>query len=216
MIQLAQAKDCPLCHSISCFYCRDDRRDYWQCERCSLVWVPSDYHLNEAEEKAYYDSHENSPQDQGYRNFLSRLATPLIEKIKPGSIGIDYGCGPGPTLSLMLSEVSFPTEIYDPYYAPTKDLLQKKYDYITCTEVIEHIYQPAKVIEQWLHMLKPNGIIGLMTKLVIDKSRFSSWHYKNDPTHVCFYSQNTFQWLAKHYGFQVEFVGADVIFLYKD
>ncbi|MFL0798494.1 MAG: class I SAM-dependent methyltransferase [Cellvibrionaceae bacterium] len=215
MIQLAQSKDCPLCQSISCYYLQDKHREYWQCERCHLVWVPSCFYLSPTDEKAYYDTHENNPNDAGYRNFLSRLATPLLERLPPESKGLDYGSGPGPTLSRMLSEAGHPTAIYDPYYANIPAVLEKKFDFITCTEVIEHIYDPIDTIEQWLHMLKPNGIIGLMTKLVIDKDRFANWHYKNDPTHVCFYSTHTFEWLAQHYDFQVEFVGADVIFLYK-
>ena len=62
-------------------------------------------------------------------------------------------------------------------------------------------------------MLKPRAYLGIMTKRVIDQQRFATWHYKNDPTHVCFYSVETFQWLANLWQAQLEFIGADVILL---
>jgi hypothetical protein len=52
-----------------------------------------------------------------------------------------------------------------------------------------------------------------MTKLVRDQAAFASWHYKNDPTHVCFYSEETWRWWARQHGASVEIIGADVILL---
>ena len=46
--------------------------------------------------------HNNNPYDSEYRKFLSKIIEPLIDKIIPGAKGLDYGSGPGPTLSLML------------------------------------------------------------------------------------------------------------------
>ncbi len=54
-----------------------------------------------------------------------------------------------------------------------------------------------------------------MTKLVIDADAFKSWHYKNDPTHVSFFSRETFRFLAERDGLDVDFVGNDVILLRK-
>jgi hypothetical protein len=54
-----------------------------------------------------------------------------------------------------------------------------------------------------------------MTKLVIDRDAFATWHYKNDPTHVCFFSVDTFHWLADLWRAKIEFIGNDVIILEK-
>jgi len=54
-----------------------------------------------------------------------------------------------------------------------------------------------------------------MTKLVRDVDAFSRWHYKNDPTHVCFFSVETWQWWARQMDAQLEILGADVILLQK-
>ena len=68
------------------------------------MFVPRSYHLSAADEKAQYDLHENDPNDPGYRAFLDRLAGPLDKRLAPHSHGLDFGCGPGPTLSVMLEE----------------------------------------------------------------------------------------------------------------
>jgi hypothetical protein len=54
-----------------------------------------------------------------------------------------------------------------------------------------------------------------MTKQVIDRTSFASWHYKNDPTHISFFSQATFSYLAEVWGASPEYMGDDVIILRK-
>ena len=54
-----------------------------------------------------------------------------------------------------------------------------------------------------------------MTKLVLDEAAFSRWHYKNDPTHVVFFSQQTWQWWALQKSARLEQHGADVVLLHK-
>ena len=105
--------------------------------------------------------------------------------------------------------------IYDPYFAPDPSVLTRQYDFVTCTEAIEHFNQPAKEWGLLLSMIKPGGWLGLMTKLATDAEAFTRWHYKNDPTHVSFFSRDTFRFLAQRDGLEVEFVGNDVILLRK-
>jgi SAM-dependent methyltransferase len=196
-------------------YFEDKRREYLQCQQCELVFVKPNQRLEASEEKAHYDLHENDPSDAGYRKFLSRIADPLTDRISSNSHGLDFGCGPGPTLSIMLEEAGHTMELYDIYYHPERAVLDKTYDFMTATEVIEHLYEPDKVWQQWLNLVKPEGWIGLMTKLVIDVDAFAGWHYKNDPTHVVFFSRQTFQFLAERDKLELEFVGNDVILLRK-
>ncbi|WP_299687086.1 class I SAM-dependent methyltransferase [uncultured Vibrio sp.] len=207
---------CPLCHHQSVnHYFEDKRRAYLQCQQCELVFVKPEQRLEAKEEKAHYDLHENDPSDAGYRRFLSRIADPLTDKISSNSQGLDFGCGPGPTLSIMLEEAGHTMALYDIYYHPETSVLDKTYDFMTATEVIEHLYHPDKVWQQWLNLVKPKGWIGLMTKLVIDVDAFAGWHYKNDPTHVVFFSRQTFQFLAERDKLELEFFGNDVILLRK-
>lgn len=207
---------CPLCSSVkTSFYFEDQNRSYLQCTRCHLVFVPKEQRLDGASEKAHYDHHENDTDDIGYRTFLSRLATPLIGRLPAKSYGLDFGCGAGPALAHMLREAGHCVALYDIYYQPDMAVLDKPYDFITATEVIEHLYQPAKIWAQWLEMLKAGGCLAIMTKLVINHEAFANWHYKFDPTHVCFFSQATFIYLAERDQLELEFIGNDVILLRK-
>ncbi|EFP97204.1 class I SAM-dependent methyltransferase [Vibrio caribbeanicus] len=207
---------CPLCHhSATQHYFSDKNREYFQCSRCELVFVDPDMRLDTGTEKAHYDKHENNPEDLGYRRFLSRVVNPLLERIEPESHGLDFGCGPGPTLSVMLEEQGHVVSLYDIYYHSNTDVLKWTYDFVTATEVIEHLYHPDQVWYKWLNLVKPGGWIGLMTKMVIDVEAFAHWHYKNDPTHVIFFSRATFQYLAERDQLELEFVGNDVILLRK-
>jgi 2-polyprenyl-3-methyl-5-hydroxy-6-metoxy-1,4-benzoquinol methylase len=179
------------------------------------VFAEPDQWLDGEAEKAVYDLHENNPEDEGYRRFLSRVYQPLNERIPANSTGLDFGCGPGPTLSVMFEESGHQVALYDVYYYPDNTPLTQQYDFVTSTEVIEHLYQPAVVWQQWLSLLKPGGWLGLMTKMVKSREAFGTWHYRHDPTHVCFYSRETFIYLAKRDGLALEFIANDVILLRK-
>tara|TARA_Y100000588_G_C13993442_1_gene812517 strand:+ start:193 stop:843 length:651 start_codon:yes stop_codon:yes gene_type:complete len=206
---------CPLCQSSSSFFHKDFRRHYFKCDTCSLVCINQDSLPSIETEKAQYDLHENRPDDLNYQNFLNRLAEPLLEKLNPNSSGLDFGCGPGPTLSLILEEAGHRVSIYDPIYHPDINLLSQSYDFITATEVFEHLHQPAKDLKVLFNALHTGGWLGIMTKRVLDKESFTKWHYIQDHTHVCFWSETTFQWLSKKWGSSVEFPGSDIVLIQK-
>ena len=75
------------------------------------------------------------------------------------------------------------------------------------------MHKPGDDLSRLWSMLRPGGTLAVMTKLVLDAAAFSSWHYKNDPTHVCFFSRESWQWWANQYMAELRFEGADVIFL---
>ena len=184
-----------------------------KCRECNLVFVPPAWHLSAEDEKAYYDLHNNDIEDQGYRRFLSRIYQPVSERIDTGARGLDFGCGPGPALAHMFMESGHAMSIFDLYYANNPEVLEETYDFITCTEVVEHLASPGEQLTRLLTLLKPGGVLGLMTKLVKDKEAFSRWHYTRDPTHISFFSRSAFEWFAQKSHCQVEFIGADVILL---
>jgi SAM-dependent methyltransferase len=211
---MSGALRCPLCAGSGVApWHRDRRRPYLACGTCALVFVPPDHYLSPEAERAEYDLHQNAVGDPGYRRFLSRLSEPLVARLSPGAEGLDFGCGPGPALAAMLREQGFPVTLYDPCYFPDPRALQRRYDFICATEVVEHLHRPGDELARLWQCLRPGGVLGVMTKLVRDVEAFARWHYKNDPTHVCFFSRATWQWWAARQGARVSFVGADVILL---
>ena len=217
--------ECPLCLATDISaYSKDKRRSYLSCGQCDLVFVPAEYHLSPQHEKDEYDKHQNSPGDVGYRKFLSRLTNPLFRQLLSRTseggcnapVGLDFGCGPGPTISAMAEEEGIQVHNYDLFYFPDQSLLKQQYAFITMTEVIEHISKPALLLETLDSMLLPGGILAVMTKRVLGQEAFQQWHYKNDPTHICFYSEETFNWIAQWMNWRLEVIDKDVVFFYKD
>lgn len=207
---------CPLCGGLNVnLFHQDRRREYFRCRICGLVFVPPVYHLSREAEKAEYDRHQNHPDDPGYRRFLNRLVLPLQMRLAPESKGLDFGSGPGPTLAPMLAEAGHNVALYDPFYALNPAALDARYDFITASEVVEHLHYPGPVLDRLYRLLTPGGLLGIMTKRVIDRERFAGWHYINDPTHVCFFSRNTFAWLATRWRARLDIVDRDVIIIKK-
>lgn len=215
MSQPHEAMPCPLCAAPAHWLLDDRKRSYWQCEKCLMVHVPKRWQLSAEQEKAEYDRHENHPDDPGYRRFLSRLAEPLLQRLPAASSGLDFGCGPGPALAVMLREHGHQVALHDLYYHPNPAALRQQWDFITATEVVEHLAAPREVLEQLWQCLKPGGWLGLMTKRVSNPEAFRTWHYKSDPTHISFFSEQSFRWLATRWQAELEVIGADVVLLRK-
>jgi len=175
---------------------------YLGCGVCGLVYLSPDQRLDARGERARYETHENEPGDPRYRAFLNQVAEPLITRLPKGATGLDFGSGPGPTLSLMLAERGFPTRIHDPFFAPDPDALtgEGRYDFITCTETAEHFFDPGFEFERLARLLRPGGWLAVMTELVPTDVPFASWYYARDPTHVVFYREATLAWLAARHG----------------
>ena len=208
---------CPLCHSAEhTLYCAHESGEYRLCGECELVFVLPDAYLDEAQEKGRYDLHTNSPDDPGYRKFLSKVLHPVCERVPEGSSGLDFGSGPGPTLSKMFEENGYAMRIYDHFYARDEAVLKLQYDFITSTEVVEHLHHPSEVLERLMKMLKPKGLLALLTQPYPSREAFGAWYYKNDPTHVCFYSAATMEWIARKYGVRLEIVGKDIFMFTKE
>lgn len=190
-------------------------RCYYECETCRMIFLDPAQRLSPAAERVHYDTHENDPGNQRYRDFLDRLAAPLVTCLPPGAHGLDYGAGPGPTLSVMLNERGFPTEIYDPFFAPDTGVLERTYDFITCSETAEHFYHPAQEFERFNQLLRPGGWLGVMTQWHDPQPSFAAWHYLRDPTHVSLYSRQTLRWIARRYNWTLHMPGRDIALFRK-
>lgn len=207
---------CPVCcgGNTGAFLCVGSRR-YLRCADCAARFLDPARYLNREEELAHYLHHENDPDDPRYRQFLSRLAGPLMERLAPGTVGLDYGCGPGPALAAMLSEAGFDMALYDPYFHPDTDVLRRTYDFITCTETAEHFYDPAAEFARLMAMVRPGGWLAFMTCFQTDDARFEAWHYRKDPTHVVFYRPATFQFIAAAAGWSCDIPVKDVALMQR-
>ena len=207
---------CPVCEATSTrFFAEVDSRAYLRCETCTATFLAPAQLPDRAEEKREYDRHRNEVDDPGYRSFLGRLANPLLARLPPNAEGLDYGCGAGPALAAMLEAAGHRVRLYDPIYHPDKSALNGSYEFITCTEVVEHMHRPADEFRRLNHLLRPGGWLGVMTIFQTDDDRFAGWHYRRDPTHVVFYRESTLALVADRMGWIMEIPRANVAIFRK-
>ena len=191
---------CPLCKSSqNSLILKNKRREFYLCSRCSLTFVPDSFQLSLDDEFDRYTKHKNSSDDPNYKKFLMTLVAPLLGKAVDGVSwkGLDFGSGASDSLSLMMREEGHEFYSYDPFFKDEKTLLETKYDVITCSETIEHFSNPDLEWEKLWSLLRPNGILAVMTQFRSFEKKFSDWWYIRDLTHVSFFSETTFDWLAE-------------------
>lgn len=192
------------------------KSDYYQCQCCRLIFAAPKDRPTRDEEFARYETHENDPADEHYRTFLGQLFHPLNKVLEPESKGLDFGSGPGPTLNIMFEEEGHEMRIYDSFYHKDPSVFDETYDFITATEVVEHLFHPRLELERLWRCLRPGGYFGIMTKIAKDDADFfAGWHYRIDNTHVTFYTRKTFQWMASHWNASLTFHSNRVIIFQK-
>jgi len=209
--------------AIACCVCRAPRvrfflsvqaRHYWRCDTCMATFLEPAQRPSREEEHAHYLHHENDAVDPAYRRFLWKVVAPLLSRLPAGAEGLDYGCGPGPALAAMLREAGHPVRLYDPFFAPDPSAFDRTYDFITCTETAEHFHAPADELDRLGSMLRPGGLVAIMTSFQPGDDQFTRWHYRRDPTHVVFYGEATFRHLAQQRGWRCEVPARDIAFLH--
>ena len=193
---------CPLCSNNAKLYYKD-REDihYYECKNCHAIFEDENDRPDSDAEKSRYEIHKNDVEDKNYQKFVSPITSSILRDFTPDAKGLDFGAGTGPVISKVLRESGYTITEYDPYFHNFPERLQQRYDYISSSEVIEHFYNPHKEFQLLKNLLKPEGKLYLMTDIYHESVDFASWYYKNDPTHVFFYHEKTFEWIQKEFGF---------------
>jgi hypothetical protein len=207
---------CPLCENTKhSSFSSDKHREYFQCRNCELIFVSPNQHPNPSDEKARYETHNNDDDNEGYVRFLSRIIDPLSTRVHDKAKGMDYGCGPNPVLARLLAKRNYQMSHFDPFFFNDRNLLDQQYDFIVSTEVAEHMFDPQREFEFLFSRLNSNGVLAIMTSLYTKDISFSDWHYKNDETHVCFYTEKSIKWISTYFNFKAEIILPDLIFFHK-
>jgi SAM-dependent methyltransferase len=208
--QLKRNDVCPLCRSLKVEFFveiqKDPKRLYFLCKECEIVFLDSALHFALADEKARYLSHQNDPRDQRYKEYLQKMIQPLLDaKSLLGSRILDYGCGPTRGIEEIWGN-QFLIDSYDPIFFPNLNDKESQYDFIICSEAAEHFYYPNEDWDRMARLIKPGGKVLLRTGLrPILASDFRDWYYHRDPTHICFYSNETVAWIEQNYSIKIVF-----------
>ena len=192
---------CPLCKSISQHYYTQITRDFLQCTRCSSVFLHPKDHLTAEAERTHYLQHNNDPEDTRYQTFVSPVTNAILRDFEPHHKGLDFGSGTGSPIFKVLTDNNYDVEQYDLFFHDNRELLERQYDYIACSETAEHFKQPYTEFKQLFNLLKPNGKLYIMTDRFEENKDFGTWFYKTDPTHVFLYHAKAFEWIRQEFGF---------------
>lgn len=114
----------------------------------------------------------------------------------------------------MLQEAGHEMSIYDPF-SENPAVMNRAYDFITATEVVEHLHHPGRELDRLWLMVTPNGLLAIMTQLPPPDQAFLNWYYLRDPTHVCFFSSDTWDWLSLRWGAEIVYREKNVILFRK-
>ena len=113
--------------------------------------------------------------------------------------------------TLAITNAGFETDKYDLYFHYDPSVFAETYDFVACSETVEHFRQPRVEFERFNQMLRSGGYLGVMTAMLSDWSDFEDWHYHFDITHICFYSPETMQWIAERYLWECDFPRENVV-----
>lgn len=194
---------CPLCNSFKTDSFKVEKKpahQYFHCAECDLIFMDPREHLSPDQEKARYDLHQNV-ESEGYRAFFQPLVNWAKATVPAFSDVLDYGCGPTAFLARWLGDEKFSVDAYDPFFFPKTPL--REYDLIVSTEVFEHMARPGLEIEKILRCLRPGGYLAVMTSAHSGREAFADWSYRRDSTHICFFSEKSFAWIAKRWNLQL-------------
>jgi len=171
---------------------------YDVCPECGYTRKKACFHPEPAAEKAVYDTHENTMENEGYVRMLEDFLDRAVHPFHAPSHALDFGCGPGPVLYELLLRRGFSVRRYDPYYYPDRSVFTETYGVITATEVYEHLAHPLEETKRLAARLEKGGILAVMTKFRPPKDEdFLTWWYRRDVSHIGFFTAEAFRVLAK-------------------
>jgi SAM-dependent methyltransferase len=202
------------------FHGRRERYLLVRCSGCSLVWLSNapraeemHHHYTDSYHRLISASGETSPHRwQGHTRKLMQFK-------QRGSL-LDLGCSSGAFLEFLKSESwqlygiemsadcarraearagarVFVGDILD---APFP---QESFDVITCFDVLEHLYEPLKVMTKVREWLKPGGVFYVQVPNIdsAEARVFGSyWHGLELPRHLFHYSPASLKFLAESAG----------------
>ncbi len=210
-------RQCPLCLSkeAKLFYVHKKAGEYFHCEQCDLRFLAAEFYADTTLEKQVYLQHTNEMDNPYYLDFISPVVAVSKKHILPQQVGLDYGCGYSPLLAKMLNDDGYNVKHYDPMFFADPMVLKNTYDYVICTEVVEHFKGAGEELSKLLSLLKPGGILIVMTLLYNTDIEFAHWHYRRDPTHVSFFTTKTISYICKKWDLKAVHSDDKRLFVFK-
>lgn len=200
-IQKEKSESCLLCGEGSFFFALYRDIEYYRCGNCHAIFMAPLFFPSPEREKERYEKHNNDINDPRYQKFVTPVVNEVIKYFGRNKRGLDFGAGTGPVAANLLEKEGYKLELYDPFFRNDGSALMKKYDFIICSEVIEHFHKPAREFKLMSSLLNPGGSLICMTTIYREDINFMTWRYKDDETHVIFYHAGSLKWIKNNLSF---------------
>lgn len=209
---------------MECVFCSNNNlniyvikeKKYFFCTNCKGVFLDKNNFINEEQQKNRYLLHKNTLENSGYKSFLLNFLNPILSYITenkgiPNDFSIfDFGSGPNPCMLQLIKEKinngilpkCTKYYCYDKFFTPEKKLIHC--DLCLCLEVVEHFEDVKEGFKELYKCVKKNGFLAIGTSLIppnFTEEDFKKWWYKEDLTHVSFYSLESLQTITSNIGF---------------
>lgn len=178
---------------------------YGRCRICGFTGVAAPYFPDAESERERYLLHRNDLGDPGYRRYLdSFVERAILPYADPALPLLDFGSGPEPSLSSLLSRRGFSVTSFDPFFSPAPAWEKRRYGCIVLHEVAEHLRFPREVLDALAELLLPGGTFALRTRfLPAQESDFAAWWYRQDPTHLGFFAKTSLEYFFLSRKFEI-------------
>jgi SAM-dependent methyltransferase len=170
--------------------------NYGRCSVCSFVftdfcdsWTPQQFR-----ERIYNDDYAKVDPDycEARPEANARLLLRTFAASRAELSVLDFGSGSG-ALAEQLRDGGFgSTASYDPFSNPDADALARRYDIVTCFEVLEHHVDPLAAIRQIAGSLNDEGLVVLSTLvqgLEFEREGIRWWYVGPRNGHVSIFSR---------------------------
>lgn len=179
----------------------------WRCRNCRSIHSRDVLDLN-----PYYDGY---PFQKQHVNLVWRLISrAYLRRLKAAGLRrshelLDYGCGSGLLVNWLRSKGYRRARGVDAYSPGHGDraTLQRKYDFVVVQDVIEHVEEPAELLDELTSLTRPGGLIciGTPNAEAIDLTHPRQYvHSLHQPYHVHVLSEAALRALARTRGLCVE------------
>jgi 2-polyprenyl-6-hydroxyphenyl methylase/3-demethylubiquinone-9 3-methyltransferase len=189
-------------------------------------WNPDTVALERPTEYSYYSANPSHT-----HAYLLPAVGPFMRSLSKGSRVLDFGCGNGSLiakfadcglelhgvdasksgiLQARLHHCAIAFHLGDMTGSLPPDLAPASFDAIVCTEVVEHVFEPRKLVRNAFALLKPGGQLlittpyhGYLKNLVLAVTGHMDTHFTAlwDHGHIKFWSKKTLRALLVEGGF---------------
>lgn len=212
--------NCRICDTQSAIFFGDSRT-FYKCPVCGLIFT-DEFAGGEEAEKHYKGQWTNADADFWRGQVDGLLGVIGRYRNRVGKV-LDFGSGSGDITKEFQARGIDATPLEPMIHGYLKDQSYRhKFDVVVGVEVIEHLpnlLEELKVIDRFL---SDDGIMiftTILTNTFIESANaadvFKAWWYKDDRTHVSFFSNQSIAKLAEICGYGADVYGEQLFVLKK-